>query len=236
MSGAPLAIVLTGSIKPAATFVAVTDIAQRRAQYLEALNFYRRFVPVFFLENSSYDLAADADFSLDGVLHRKFSMLPEMERGKGYQEFAMMDAWYAEETERPLRFLKITGRYLVKNVAALLEECRRAANEEILIDRHRPLRVALTSLFSASWLAYGAHLKGLHREMDDSRGIWAEHVYYRALADNVAARAFAHEPDVHGLSGSTGISMQSPAWKRRIKQVLRSLDAASGCKELRWRH
>jgi hypothetical protein len=230
-----LAILLTGSIAPAATFVAVTDIAERRAQYLTALNFYRGLAPVFFLENSSYDLAGDADFALEGVSIRKFTMLPEMTRGKGYQEFAMMDAWYAGETAPPDRFLKITGRYLVKNVAALLDECRRAGPDEILIDRYRPLRIALTSLFSPSWSGYGAHLQGLHRQMDDSRGLWAEPVFYRALAGHPGAHPFAHEPNVHGLSGSTGISMQSPAWKRGLKQISRSLDAATGCPELRWR-
>ena len=229
------AIVLTGSITPAVNFVAISDIAERRKQYLAALEFYRGFAPVFFLENSTYDLSTDPDFTMPGVMLRKFSMLPERERGKGYQEFAMMDAWHASEIAPPARFLKITGRYRVENVSYLLRECDAAAPEEMLIDRYRRRHVALTSIFSVSWGGYPASLRGLYRQMNDARGVWAEHVFYKALAGKRHVRPFATESDMRGISGSTGQALECPAWKRGVKQVLRRLDAATGATELRWR-
>jgi hypothetical protein len=235
-AGCEVAIVLSGSIVPAVSFVAVTDVATRRGHYLDSLRFYREFGPVFFLENSSYDLLADPDFTrLDGVQLRKFSMLPGPERGKGYQEFAMLDAWRLQEHVPPARFLKVTGRYRFANVARLLEECVAAAPDEILIDRFRTGSVAITSLFSIGWRRYLDTIRGLYREMDDSRDIWAEHVVYRALAGDPLVRNFAHEPDPRGISGTTAERLDVPAWKRAIRQVTRSVDRAAGVDDLRWR-
>jgi hypothetical protein len=220
-----VAILLTGTVAPAVNFVAVNDIAERRRQYLAALRFYRDFAPVYFLENSDYDIMGDPEFAaLDNVRIRKFAMRPETERGKGYQEFAMVDAWHDSEKEPPARFLKITGRYLLRNVEDFLSECRGATAPTLLVDRFPKSRIALTSVFSAGWNGYDRILKGLYRRMDDSAGVWAEHIFYDALSGNPDVRSFIHEPDLHGVSGSTGQGLHYPRWKWAAKQCLRRLN------------
>ena len=229
------ALVLTGSIRPTVNFVAVGDADARRSQYLGALAFYAAHAPVYFLENSTYPLLEDAAFtSIVNVQLRKFAMLTDMARGKGYQEFAMLDAWHDSEKEPPARFLKVTGRYRVENIAALLTETRAADAQDILIDRYRRSRFAMTALFSCSRESY-RDIHGLYRQMDDSAGIWAEHVLYRALKDRPDTTNFRHEPHLRGISGSTGVALETSAWKRSAKQALRSTQRLLGGRELSWR-
>jgi len=57
-----MGIVLTGTIKPNSNFVAVKSVSERRKQYLEAIKYYCKFCPVWFLENSEYDIESDNDF------------------------------------------------------------------------------------------------------------------------------------------------------------------------------
>jgi len=231
-----VAIVLTASITPAVNFVAVTDPHTRRNQYIDALAFYSQFAPVYFLENSAYDLANDSAFtSLSNVEIRKFAMLPESDRGKGYQEFAMLDAWHQSESQPPKRFLKITGRYRIENVADLLEECRDARESRFLVDRYSRKRLALTSYFSASWRGYGQIVNGLFREMDDACGMWAERVLYDALTNRPDIHSFAHEPDICGISGSTGRVFDRSRWRWGAKQLLRSALRIADRSELHFR-
>lgn len=226
------AIVLTGTIVPAVDFVAVSNTEQRRRQYLDTIHFYRRFAPVYFLENSEYDLIHDPDFRLDGVHLRKFTMLPGASRGKGYQEFAMLDCWHDTERDPPARILKITGRYGITNVAKFLQESCHAAPHLILIDRYTRTRVALTSHFSIGREMYAQTMYGHFREMDDAIGLWAERVFYRALKGRSDVYSFAHEPQLKGVSGSTGAALESPGWKWAARQVLRSLCRTAGIVEL----
>src|ERR1043165_2179358 len=120
-----IAIILTGAIIVSPGSTAVEDAALRRRQYLASVRFYVQFAPVYFLENSGYDLLADADFaSVPGLHLRQIAAQESEHRGKGYREFHALDMWYGDEPRPPARILKITGRYLVANIADILEECR----------------------------------------------------------------------------------------------------------------
>jgi hypothetical protein len=232
-----LAIVLTGAITVGVDFVAVADPAERRREYLEALKFYRAFAPVYFIENSNYDLSGDPDFAnIPGVRLRRFLPLPTGKRGKGYQEFLALDRWYDTEIERPRRILKITGRYLIDNISAILGECRRVADDVILIDQYARDQSAHTSLFSMSWPTYGKRVYGLYNESDDQAGVWIEHVLYKSLRSHRSeCEIFGHEPRITGVSGSTGgtLSNSLPRWT--AKQALRSVNRSFDRSQLYWR-
>ena len=112
-----LAIVLTGTIVPSAPFTVHNDPRIRRREYLEAIRFYSEFAPVYFLENSPYPLGDDAEFNqFPNVRLRQRPLSTKPERGKGYQEFEMIDGWLLNEPQPPRRWVKITGRYLYRNL------------------------------------------------------------------------------------------------------------------------
>jgi hypothetical protein len=232
-----IAIILTAAIIVAGSGDAVAEAAVRRQQYLTALRYYTRFAPVYFLENSGYDLLGDAAFTdISGVKLRQIPTQENEGRGKGYREFHSLDTWYDTEKQPPGRIVKITGRYLFANIADLLGECRAVAPDILLFDRNRDDRIAVTSLFSLSWDNYGRYLRGLYREVNDPQGIWIEHVVYRVLAERRAkCRFFSHEPDIGGVSGSSGREMRTSRSKFLLKQAARSMNRLFDGKFLYWR-
>ena len=220
------AIVLTGAIIVSPGSTAVEDAELRRQQYLAAVRFYVQFAPVYFLENSGYDLLADADFaSVPGLHLRPVSAQENERRGKGYLEFHALDLWYDSETHPPARILKITGRYRIANIVDILKECRCAAPGDLLVDRYKHDRLALTRVFSASWQGYDRYLRGLYRQADDPAGAWIERVLYRALLDRGArCLSFRHEPDMDGIDGSSGSSARAGRFKYFLQQAVRTLN------------
>lgn len=221
-----IAIVLTAAIVVPAGSTAIVDASERRQQYLAAARFYAQYAPVFFLENSGYDILNDPDFcAIEGIKLRPIAAQENRERGKGYLEFHAIDLWHDSETETPRRILKITGRYIFANIEDLLDECRIAPESELLFDRHQHDRFAVTSIFSCSWPDYSRYLKGLYQQANDPAGVWIEHLVYDALAArNAPCRFFRHEPDVQGISGTSGQTMHASRLKYGLKRLLRSLN------------
>lgn len=238
MSDAPdIAIVLTAAIVVSPGSTAIEDAAERREQYLAALRFYTRFAPVYFLENSGYDLLNDRDFAaVPNARLRPIAAQEHESRGKGYREFHALDLWHANEIDPPSRILKITGRYLYTNIAALLEECKSTPRDVLLFDLYRHDRVALTSIFSVSWEDYGRYIQGSYREADDTAGAWIERIIYRALLSHGArSETFTHEPDAGGISGNSGRTMQASRLKFLLRQATRSLNRLFDRKSLYFR-
>lgn len=176
------------------------------------------------MENSGYDLLNDPDFvAITGVRLRPIAAEENENRGKGYREFHALDLWFDNELEPPARFLKITGRYLFANVEAILSECAATPEDTLLFDRYAGDQVALTSIFCASRAAYARCIRGLYRQVNDPAGLWIEHVVYRALKD-ARCHSFRHEPDVGGISGSSGASMQASRLKYALRQAVRDIN------------
>jgi hypothetical protein len=235
VSRGDLAIVLTATIVPNAPFVQHTDPQARRDEYLTALRYYSRFARVFFLENSTYPLLQDPDFArLQNVMLRSFPRSENPERGKGYQEFEMIDRWVASAKEPPRRFLKISGRYLFRNFEQIWSECQKY--REVLIDQYSRSALALSQLFCTDVESYRQHFMGAYAECDDVAGRWIERVLYKKLlASRAPSRCFATEPWLVATSGSTGLPMKDPPAKHALKQALRTLNVAVNNRRLCFR-
>ena len=115
-------IVLTGTIIPNTNIrMKHLDAEKRRKEYLNCINYYRNFAPVYFLENSSYPVEEDLEFtSIPNVEIRKFPVSSFPEKGRGFQEFEMIDSFIKNEKNIPNKFLKITGRYFYTNIKDIL--------------------------------------------------------------------------------------------------------------------
>lgn len=230
-----LAIVLTGTIVPNAPFSTHNDPQTRRREYLAAIRFYSQFAPVYFLENSIYSLRDDAEFNqLANVMIRQRPPSTAPERGKGYQEFEMIDGWLLSEPQPPLRWIKITGRYLYRNFANLLADCGQEQRAKIIIDRCARFQSARSCLFYVATEFYLKHIAGIYRHCDDRSGEWIERVLYRQLAPlpPVNTRVFSVEPDLSAISGSTGSHMESKPARYKLKQLLRCLNYAVDQRQL----
>ncbi len=229
MSVREIAIVLTGTIIPNAAFTVCSDPGRRRREYLDAIHYYQQFAPVYFLENSSYCLVSDASFiKIPNLMIKKLPPSASPEKGKGYQEFEMIDAWLEGEKDPPWRWIKITGRYIYLNFRTLFEDCLSDTSYRLIIDRHKHSKMALSSLFCVDTEYYLGNLAGLYHDCDDRSGKWIERVIYDKLTSlpKKDYRIFSVEPRLTGISGSNGSKLESSQVKYFVKSLLRRLNYA----------
>ena len=221
---AELPVVLTGTIIPNVPGAASVNPKIRLAEYQQVLHFCQQFAPVIFLENSGYPLKQHAAFAETPRLQiRQFPPSTNPERGKGYQEFEMLDAWLASDPQPPPHWLKITGRYQLKNLRSILDECRRERKYALLIDQLAKQRLARTHLFCVTTAFYQQWIRQLYRQCDDRQNEWIEHVLFRQL-EKVAPgqmRIFKNQPDFCARLGSTGNHLPSGSLQWFVKQCLR---------------
>ena len=133
-----IVIVLTGTIVPNVTINSRHNNAEkRRKEYLECICFYTKFSKVYFLENSSYPLDDDDEFkNIPNLIIRKFPPSSFPEKGKGFQEFEMLDGWLKSETDPIDYFIKVTGRYLYPKFHKIWAECQQNMNKQIIINQY----------------------------------------------------------------------------------------------------
>jgi hypothetical protein len=219
-----LAIVLTGTIVPNAPFTAHNDPQARRQEYLSALRFYSQFAPVYFLENSIYPLSDDAEFhQLANVMIRQRPPSKSPERGKGYQEFEMIDGWLLSESQPPPRWIKISGRYFYRNFAALLADCSLERKAKMIVDRCARYHYARTCLFCVEIEFYRQRLINIYRECNDDLNETIERVLYRHLTPlpQSQVRLFSVEPRLTGINGTTGSRLEMKGSTYLLKRVWR---------------
>lgn len=221
-----IGIVLTGTIIPNSTFVVHFDADKRRLEYLTAIKYYKKFAPVYFLENSSYPLLSDPDFNgIEGVYLRKLPLSKYYSRGKGYQEFEMVKRWLETEAVLPRRFIKITGRYIILNFKNIFHECLRMRLNCFLIDQFLKNPTALTCLFYVDTNYYSRKLSDFYLDCNDEIGDWAEIVLYKKMfAAKIDSMIFKNKPIFTGLDGSNGTDICYNPVRHFIGSFLRKIN------------
>ena len=203
-------IILTGTILPNSIIVVHHDWEKRRQDYIYAIRYYRQFSnKLYFIENSDYDLAHDSAFcTTEGFRAIQYKKSRYYERGKGYQEFEMLDNFVKNDLQEDC-FVKITGRYIYKNFSSILAAVSKDKKKyELIIDSFVRLKTAITAIFYVNKSVYLNRLNGLYLNIDDSVNVYAEHVIYNNLS-NVNHTFFATVPILNAISGSTGQIMMT---------------------------
>ena len=194
-------IVLTGTIIPNVIKIKAIhcDWRKRRSEYIDAIKYYTKISKVYFLENSNYDLLNDADFlRLENVQYIKFRPSNQFEKGKGYQEFQMLDEFVKHKLKEDC-FVKITGRYIYDNIDEIFSFILKEKNRyDLIIDTSTRFKKAYTGLFYVKKDVYIQRLQDLYLEMDDSKDIWAEHIIYKALKNIYSYIFFPRVPLLRG--------------------------------------
>jgi hypothetical protein len=128
------------------------------------------------------------------------------QKGKGYQEFEMIDAWLESVPTKPKDFIKITGRYIIKNISEIIEECRTQLDAKIIIEKNiRNKYIAFTDIFYIKTEYYYDNVFGKYKLCDDEKNIFIEHVM-RFIIDKAGEnRVFRNYPLKFGITGSEGI-------------------------------
>ena len=201
-----------------------SDVQRRRDEYLAALRFYRTELdlPIFFLENSSYDVEGDEDFQNlfeQGIELMKFPPSKHPEKGKGYQEFEVLDQAVSQLSEQYASIIKVTGRYIVENIKQLAG----LSVSGIVADLHRKMEVAITGCFIADRKFYTEYFAGLYQSCNDENGDWIERVLYQTIKQKeLWARVdlFPENPIYKGVPGSHDGTLE----RHPLKMILRNAE------------
>ena len=213
---AKLAYLLTGTIDPKKTpFVQRNDPKLREQDYLKALRVLLQAVkePVVFCENSGSNLSR-----IQALLARKSKAEYDIvrsetseavqNRGKGYGEFLLLEQALKESAllGQVDYVVKITGRYRIRNLAALLAPLE-AGNDVFAMCAMHWERSWADSGFvvfrPAFFFDYWCRCK---EKIDDIAGYYMEHALHDALlaarADGRRCATFLEAPIIAGYSGT----------------------------------
>lgn len=199
-------ILLTGAIRVNTVFAPYNNEKLRRTEYLSAIKYYSNYGFVHFIENSGYDFESDSEFmSLGNVKFYPMQTSSSFFKGKGYQEFEMIDDWFQDCGKDLFSFIKITGRYKIKNFNRILKNLNKIDNFDLYIERSviNPA-VAHTDFFLVKSKFYENYIYNLWRNANDSAGIYIENVMAKLVAGLPNVRVFPVIPQKSGVSGSTG--------------------------------
>ncbi len=221
------AIVLTGTIVPNTDlYTKYTNPQQRRQEYLDALFFYSQFGRVYFLENSSYSLETDADFqSIPNVVIRKSPISNFSHRGKGFQEFEMLDYWVTHESDVPQSWLKVTGRYIYLYFQEIYNECLNNLDKKMIVNQYLFSKWSDTGLFFVQTDYYRKNIIGLHSRCDDNDGLFLEMVLFEKLRslNKKEFQRFSSHLTCMGIAGHTGQKIRNE-WLDAINASIRNLN------------
>ena len=228
-------LVITATLQPNSVLVTQNDVTERRVEYLHTLGYYCSIYKsdIFFIENSEYSFDEDSEFQelfqLEHVHLIKYPVATEVEKGKGYQEFDMLDQWVTRLKNDFEEVVKVTGRYKVKNFDQLVNQ----KNPGFVIDRHKKRKVAITSFFKFKVEEYNKHIKKAYLDVNDSKGVFIEHVVYDRLkcVDQQKISLFIQNPVYEGISGSYGGSLNRHPLKMKFRNAERKLLMLAGQNE-----
>ncbi len=233
------ALVLTGNIAPNTPETVINEPSQRAAEYARSIRSYLEAVPypLHFVENSDHDLGTEPELapvlrSERVHLHREKEP-GDPERGKGYEEFRMIDGLVRKlQAEGYERLIKITGRYIVRNINALIPK----GNEHAYIDLHPRIKsgIAITAFFVCPVHYYREHIEGAYQEVDERERITIEKVLFERLNGlrSDAPRLLHREPIFEGISGTTGNPIGRNPYRRAVRNTYRQFLRISGQKRI----
>jgi hypothetical protein len=230
-------LIITATITPNSNFISHANPKERRTEYLEVLKYYitNYSGDIYFTENSAYNFDDDEAFQnlfkQKNVFFLNFQKSTEIEKGKGYQEFKVLDELVSKLENKYDEFIKVTGRYLVTNFNTLAKQ----ENKGIIIDRHEIKKVAITSFFKCNMDIYQSLIKNSYKEVNDAQGIFIEHIIYKRLknVDLGKIDLFIKTPLFKGVSGSYGGSLNRHQLKIKLINIERALLRIKGIKELK---
>lgn len=225
-------LLLTGTIDPSKfnnTMTSLTDVHTRLKQYEAALAWWIKksdFNNIVFIENSGYMFDIDKFMQLAEQNNKKFEYIlgtPYVEEtiahGKSYGESMLIN----EAIEKSVllktagSFYKCTGRLIIKNVSKILKAkyCSDTVFTGVPADKW-----AFTWFFSVNIVFYRKYLSDAFKYVDDQKGIYMEHIYYKKLLQHRDLIDMFHVyPNVDGVSAGSNSQYHSGRLRLIYKNI-----------------
>ncbi len=251
-------LVMTAAIDPKGMAgLSVNDVSERAGQYLGTLQFYLQeptVTQIVFVENSGYDLKAFREMAA-GYPQKTVEFLScdlndyPRQLGKSYGEMRILDFISENSTLVASNggFVKVTGRFPILNIAALLNEAEQRRPWSLFCDNkdHKIYdwlhngwtgHACDTRFFAITLEFYRKYFFGRYDELDDSQNKLIEFMFFHTakqaqLDGEAVIRRFRTEPEYAGKAGHVQTALlqvndySGPVakTKRRIRQLARWL-------------
>ena len=219
--GAGLPLLLTGTVHVRdIPFTARADPELRLQDYRAAMQQWlrnRSVSRVVFCENSGFDLDSFSDLlEYAGSQGKQLELLSfeappyPSHRGKGYGEMLILRhaLLHSEILQQGGLFIKVTGRYYVSNICAIIQGAELSGVDVMATLSHR-LTFANSAVFCASAAFISDYLLPAKGDVDDSAGVYFEHVLARAIhrgmSEGVNWAPLPAIPRIQGVSGTSGL-------------------------------
>jgi hypothetical protein len=222
----PLVLLLTATIDPGRmVLVKRRDPELRLKDYRSALKKWSRvqgFDSVIFCENSGADLTSlrkwAENLTKDRTRIRFISFQgndhsPEL--GKGYGEIRILKHAISATGLAPHTLLmKVTGRYFVRNASDLIRQIRIQPEYAVFCRADPDRGLSSSEVFAANVAFLETFLFPLHQRIDDSAGVYLEHVLADAIrtgaASGVMWTRWARPIRLQGVSGTFNRPLSGP--------------------------
>jgi hypothetical protein len=198
----------------------------------------RKIPYIVFCDNSGYDLSEIEKICKEHNIHNKEIELltfdgqefsPDL--GKGYGEMRIISHALAHSkliSQHPM-IMKVTGRFYVKNAAAIIEKIVKK-KADIFCDLRWNLTHADSRVFCASIPFLQQYLIPLQESLNDSRNITFEHILARAVHQAMAHgrrwEMLPHPADIRGISATANVVIPSSLLYRAKRRLFRLIKAS----------
>lgn len=229
------AVILTGTIIPNSVHTSHVDPLSRLEDYLKAIRFYCAELKnddIFFVENSDFELEKNKQFEdLQKEFNIKVIRYPkstEYSKGKGYQEFEMIQKIVEDLKNDYSFFIKITGRYRVINIKNLTENL----NSGYYIDLRQYWKISEAYLLAFDINAFNECIKDAYKSVYDERGVYIESILYAKIKERkYKSSLFPSTPILAGVSGSNSIVLKRNPIRKYLRNIERKLNRIIGKNE-----
>lgn len=229
---------LTACVNPQGMAFTVLQNPQiRLEQYLKSITYYltKTDFDILLVENSGYDFLPHFK---EYAKNKRIEILSfngngyNKALGKGYGEGLIIKYAFNHSSfiNNHDYIVKITGRHIVTNIKQILGGVfffhhfnKRTVSAALNLNE----KVAYSEVFVASPEFYSLYFLKRLNEINDSRGIFFEHILYEAISESrLYGYMFIHVPFAVrqlGISGSTGVKLDSS------QSVLQDLKSFAKC-------
>lgn len=223
-----IVVLMTGAIKPNSfDTLAIKDADIRKAQYIEAINFYLTHTNynIVFTENSGISLAMefeDYNERIEFLTYTSLTNIPDM--GKGAKEleiinYAMVHSKFIQES---VAIVKITGRLKVLNIKKLYNRFivfNQRYSRLLNCNIYKKTRMDSRCFFFTKdfWPYLKRNGKSISLKYSFEQALWDSGLEY--IRDGGVYKRFKRPLSISGLSGGFGTSYDDGFLIRRIKCI-----------------
>lgn len=213
-----IVLLITGCIAPDSSqkYLELKDIDERLKQYIDSIMFYiqeSNFQKIVFCENSNTKFDISEICKAAKIKNKIFEFISfqgnaneTVLHGKGYGEGEIIDYAlnHSELLTNSLRFAKVTGRLIIRNIDAITNQLDRSDNANYFFADIYRIKAIDTRFFVSTKIFYNNHLRSTYKQTDNSSRKAIEDLFYEQLKNEREYRCFKKYPRFDGKSGGNG--------------------------------